>query len=328
MTIAYETGTATGWQAVLSAMKTFLTSHADLVAAGQQWTAVNDTTEDGDRVLYMQAPGNGLNNVHLGFRETTNTTTYFNIMLCGFTGYNAGVTWYNQPGKQPDSASILLYESDPHNYWFIADGQRFYGMVKSGATYQPFYVGFLMPYGDPAAYPYPLFIGGASGDPATDPATYTTNRHAFWLSCGTDGTAPYTSYNCSGWVWTPGSDQPVQMLTRDPGGVSGADSGGDATMWPYGAGATTASQYSYGTGWLRWMRQNPDGTYNLFPTFIYDTRAGQRMALGELVGGFALGGDNVTPESIYSPAGNADQYLITQSQNNTGNDYVFAFKLP
>lgn len=167
--MAWVSGTCTGHLELLDALKTFLTSNAGLVAAGQAWVLMRDVIEDEYRTLYFKGTGlAGEDEIYIGLQEYKSTTNdVYNWVLNGFTGYIENLTFWNQPGAMLKNSSgynvTLTLSNTEIKYWLIANGRRVIIVCRVNAVYVAAYLGLFLPASRPDQYPYPLFIGGNCG---------------------------------------------------------------------------------------------------------------------------------------------------------------------
>lgn len=182
--MAYEIGTATDYKDLLDRLRLFATDSSraidsagmgidelDPMNAEDVWTVKRWNT-NWDALngyeLILSGPGvTGSDNIYVGIQTYySDVTGYYNWMVCGMTGFTSGATLLNQPGIR--GADYIYF---PHvflnntsmKYWFVGNGRRLAGVVKvAGTYYATFYLGYFLPYGTPAEYPYPLMIGGSA----------------------------------------------------------------------------------------------------------------------------------------------------------------------
>lgn len=156
--MAVETGTATDYLDLAAKLKTFLTTNADLVAAGREWTCLRD---DGIDMIFQGVGLSGTEEIFVGFEYYADAgSDLYSWSLAGLTGYVAGNNFDNQPGRETAKDDYLPLWTQPIPYWFIANGQRFIVIANVSSTYQSMYLGKFLPYATPGQYPYPLFCGG------------------------------------------------------------------------------------------------------------------------------------------------------------------------
>jgi hypothetical protein len=162
----YTTGTCVGQSELLDALKVFLTTNTALVEASQNWALVEDIAspaDGGGREVYFKGQGySGDESIQIGFKmydDGVTATDAHNIAVAGFTGHRVGVDFIYQPGY---GAVYLTLTNQTMTYWFFANGRRVILVVRVGGVYVTAYAGLFLPYANPSAYPYPLFIGGNS----------------------------------------------------------------------------------------------------------------------------------------------------------------------
>lgn len=192
-----------------------------------------------------KAPGNdGQQSIYVGMQSYVDAASdVYNLRCGGFTGFDAGLPFFAQPGGLPyalpntfgNPGLGLWTNSIP--YWFVADGRRVVVIAKVSTVYQAAYLGFFEPYVDPGAYPYPLVVGGTVVDGVRWSNT-TQNNSCFAIP-------QYTYGTYSG-----------QLYVRKPdGGWQPFYSNTEPSVWPY-------------VGGFSQLRQNLDGSYPLLPVTL------------------------------------------------------------
>jgi hypothetical protein len=158
------TGTATNAEDLYAKLRAFLKTDATLVATGQQWTEVWDNGGGATGEFVLRGPGaSGSDQIYVGFRLNQSVTedSYY-CSLRGMTGVlPASPSVEDHINVQPYE-SIFFLDAAPMTYWFIANGRRFIVIVKITTIYEMAYAGFILPYGLPNEYPYPLMVGGSA----------------------------------------------------------------------------------------------------------------------------------------------------------------------
>jgi hypothetical protein len=161
---AYTNGTATDYKNLLSLLRTFLTTHTDLVNASpsQAWTEMRWDASD-EYELILKGPGlSGGDEIYVGIQTFSNAgQDYYDWVLQGYTGWIDGVGFQSQPGAIPSWEPCMALSDGSLPYWFVADGRRFIVVTRVSSIYQACYLGFLLPYGLPSQLPYPLVVGGS-----------------------------------------------------------------------------------------------------------------------------------------------------------------------
>lgn len=326
--MSYTSGTAADPHSLFNALVTFLTTDATLTAAGQNWTLLRrDTFTYNAQRDYAELKGPGLAGadsiyVQLTYFQDPANDTYC-ITVQGSQGYLSSVS-VGDPGNQPNSCVIgggqwaahffnmpLYNNSTP--YWFIANGRRFIVAAKVGSYWSSLYAGFILPYGTPSQYPYPLYIAANSCDGArySDPGQYVSNS-GFWYS-----------YRPGGAVLKPdGNWFMMGAYSSDQGGVLGYNYG---HFWPWWRNPQQTNFGGvYGTDKLV---PAPDGSYPLLPAIMFGHGGNAALStmLGELDGVFMTTGFGAAAADTFTVG--SDTYLLIQrALQNSPSDFV-AIKL-
>jgi len=255
-----------------------------------------------------RAPGNdAASQVYVGlFRFSDVTGDYDNLRLLGSTGYDPAQKWSAQPGAVPAGGPVMPgLRTGSMPFWLVANGRRFVAVVKCSTAYESMYAGLIVPYPNPAQYPYPLAIGGTMAWHGSDPASNSTN----WR------------WSYQGWehgAFCKGGDQPY--LTLDSSCqlrlrlIDGTWRGfGAIAAMP----ALISPSWTMGTD----LRAGLDGSYPLFPYLLCDAN----NSYGELDGvAWVSGFGNVVENTV---AQNRIPWLVVQNAfRNTKVDF-FVLKL-
>lgn len=132
------------------------------------WTAERyDNTPGSDYELIASSAGyTTTDDIYVGL-QTYDTGSLYGFRVNGFSGYNAGAPFLEQPGAVAGDA----YPWDHHfvpttdsalTYWFFMSPNRIMGTFLSGAVYSSFYTGWLVPYASPSQWNYPMCVGSCS----------------------------------------------------------------------------------------------------------------------------------------------------------------------
>lgn len=253
--MATETGTATDYKDLLQKLKLFLTgqSVSPIGSNGLNWVVEEersastspqtDITSNGVDSLIETAANNNQNHDQIIFRGTggtspekeiyfaiqtlgLSTTGYYNWQIRGLTGFATSSPQYvklaDQPGLSPPC--YILLQNTTMTYWFIANNRRVMGCVKTGSSYQLFYIGFLNPYATDAEYPYPMCVFGTS-DVESDLFSSTVTRVSSFVHPGSSSNSrdslpttgvPFPSDRGNGYVrFVDGFWWPVKNFSGD-----------------------------------------------------------------------------------------------------------------
>ena len=109
-----------------------------------------------------KAPGNDdASGIYVGVLRFTDVgADYDNLRLGGFTGFDIGQAFADQPGAVTRPVLPLLRVGSMP-YWFVANGRRVVIIAKVSTTYESAYLGFIDTYANPNQFAYPLAVGGS-----------------------------------------------------------------------------------------------------------------------------------------------------------------------
>jgi len=234
------------------------------------------------------------------------------IFVSMWTGYDEDADWYNlgfqgatgfetldavqyQPNDSSDVSMSAWQFQIP--YWIIADGRRFILNWKISTNYFSGYFGFILPYGTPTEYPYPLYICGTYTSLAIRWSSESHNHRSFF--------DPYAGY-----LYTiEGTWLLVQNKTSSGGNESTRS---ETNVWPY------TEDYMIN------VRQSPGDVYPMLPMVIHTDKNGGNV-YGELAGTFWCPGfANASENTIVV---NSVDYLVIQDVYRTSNQDYFALKM-
>lgn len=212
-------GTVTNWSDLLTALHAFITGTP--ATPGCDWTeamvkrdCINPTASGCKEVVYQNTGLSDDTTITIGIREYSGslrqgwTLNVYPVWLTGqdwngnssSTLFDVYSTTYN--GYMEHPCVPLL--PDNMSYWFTSNKQRIMGIIKTGSTYQTFYLGFGIPMGPPTAYPMPLAAIG-SGYNCID-VTDVTDVHRFSIAPWLARTDYYsTNYRFGAMIVTPSS---------------------------------------------------------------------------------------------------------------------------
>ena len=293
--MAYSTGTASNHDDLLDRLRTFLTTAGP---GGAGWTELQYEGGNPKRMLFM-APGlSGTEEIFVGFRkyEDLPGDTY------GFYGwmaraYDPLLDMQSQPGDSGNRFHPTWDTSIP--YWFMGNGQRVIIVTKIATTYWASYLGKILQYGTPSEYGTPFYLGM----PFTGPVRYSTiseNVRNFF-----DPSGGLLCLPNGGWY-------SVSNFYESSGEAARSD-----LIWchPYtDENVTTRNRW-------RELRENPDGTYQLFPITLYGDTPNYD-SYGELDGAYAISGFSAASEDTVTAGGVS--HLLVQNGFRTARYYFAA----
>lgn len=316
--MAFTTGTATDYVDLLDKLRLYL------VAQGwtqQAWTP--GTISGGGGKLNVRGPGAGVDRqVFIEIRTESNlTNAFYGWKLRGATGFDAGAAEAGQPGSQGAPSYFNLWQN-AITYWFYVNDRRFIVVAKMGSVYCSMHCGFFLPWADPSAYPFPLYIGGTFGQLDAYNVGNSANRFfadpGGWVSGSTPG--------AGAWVRSPGGQwRPVtnhRPSTENDFMVQGTTTSAMCFIFPFSVGEQHSQSYGpvYNGGgspqmWDNVVRTRQNETC-LFPLSIHSS---VEPPFGALDGVYVLPGIGVaTEQAIVSGGRNfkAFQNIFRSSPND------------
>ena len=282
--MAYVNGTAADHNGLVAELINFLTTDSGLSSEGNLWTKPW-ASSDGSQFV-MQASGvDGSVPVFVGFRTAFDATTQsFILYMRGMTGIDSGATDYSQHANPSAEVAICL-DSNPIEYWIMANNRRVILVAKISTVYESFYAGFFLPYALPTTYAYPYYIAGTRG--AVAPLTPN------WRSSDTNHTCMIRPTEGQGAGYGNASTPSAYMMLPDGSWQFFSDTGNAALLGnscqmtpPNGGqgGPLSENLYAYfngnnqgimGAPFYSQVAPNLDGGFTLFPlTIVSATPAG------------------------------------------------------
>jgi hypothetical protein len=300
--MAVEIGTASNYLDLLEKFRVFITGAS---MGSQAWTQLAyDTQPDNvGKDLYLRGPGlSGNDQIFVQLRTVfSSLNDRYNLQINGATGFNAGLVpkYQNQPGHDAGELNMLLW-NQAIPYWFVANGRRFIIVAKVSTTYQSMYGGFILPYGLPSEYPYPLMIGAMSVGQRRWSAT--DNEY-----CGFTNPA-----------------KTLRLRTHDGFWLPFANVGNDGSSTP----SPRYEQNVWPNRSFTNPRPSPDGVYtmNNFVLHSSEVNAGaSRNVFGEMQGIARISGFNNASENTQVVDGVT--WVVFQDGFRTGSGNYFALAL-
>lgn len=149
----------------------------DLTMQLAEWTEErNDVATETEVIL--RGDGSGSDNIYVGIRSFQDGgVSAYNWELAGFTGFDSGLDWENQPGIShgrydasntlTEGGAFVLLDNASLTFWIVHNGRRIMGVVKVGSTYESFYLGFINTFSTTSESVYPLLIAGSCSQKGT-----------------------------------------------------------------------------------------------------------------------------------------------------------------
>lgn len=224
------------------------------------------------------------------------TLPYFNWRLRGAIAFDDTEPFQNQPSTSPDTFYIV--DDGILTYWIIATGRYFIVITKIGTVYTSMMMGFMLPYGTPSEYGFPLVICG----------TVATGNFHFTLQDNRLRMFPNPGASAM-LLRTPGGDWDI-FTNFSNAGTNQFQATGKNLTTPWAGPFTTTTELM-----LDKIVEGIDGSYPLTPVVLVELEnvlgdANSSNAFGELDGVFHISGSNQTSENtlVIGP----DTYLVIQ----------------
>ncbi len=272
--MAYEIGTATDYKDLLAKLKTFVTTNAALVAAGQQWTVLRHLTPaDGEHELILRGRGlGGIDQIFVGIQTYSYPAgPHYSWRLNGYTGFDDAQSFFTQVGALPSAEDLpaIILRGGSINYWFVANGRRIIVITQAGTYFQQAYLGLALPFGPSTFNAYPLFIGGSTTQ-YKQPVGYTHAGYAdsFWNPrAGYNVTSVRAGmgnayFRCGGWY----SVNNLAAASQYDGQVTPSGGGRYLNTWPISRTTASGGESSV---YFTPYRENLDGSYPIFPIVLF-----------------------------------------------------------
>jgi len=288
---------------------------ANSLPAGQEWTELKYTpgvsqgagVNNGMNVdaapgatyaneLYLKGPGlAAADEIFVSMNTQYNEDSdWYNLSFQGATGFETLDAYNYQPSDSTNCAMAAWQFQIP--YWIVADGRRFILTWKISTNYMNGYFGFILPYGTPTEYPYPLYIAGC----------HTSNVR--WSSESHNHRSFFDPY--AGYIYTiEGTWLLIQNKVSSSGNESTRQ---ESNIWPF------TQNYAQN------IRQSPGDVYPMLPLVMHTEHNGGNV-YGELSGAFWCPGFANASENTIVVDG--IDYMVFQDVYRTSNQDYYALKL-
>lgn len=172
----YIEGNATNFSDLIDKIKLNLTEN--------NWVNLEDKTVLSKRQLYFK---NSITNKIIGFKESSSSPDYFNLILNSCESYSSSFDFFNQKKSIPSNPenSIILNAkmpvlsciNSPMPFWFFINDNRVVIVLRCNSSYNSAYLGKIEQYGSPMQYSNPIFVGGnASSYTMNNSSTSSSNE--------------------------------------------------------------------------------------------------------------------------------------------------------
>lgn len=308
--MAFSTGTASSPSNLLSLLKTFLEANNYVT---QIYTASDQ--------LIIKGIGGGSDSIYSGLRIFADAgANNYAFELQGLIGYNSGSLFHNQPGAVPDNYPAMALINSTMAYWFICNDRCYKIIVRvASGIYHSCYMGWMLPYGTPVQWPYPMVAAGSTFvdfvNNSSKPLVYSNSdgrTGSFWNPQNANNNKGQLCIRDAAGSWR----RPIHQLANQTGTAASTKCTG---VWPY----VEKLRDNY-NGILNMRNCLDDTTYTLNP--IIPVEGGANMNLyGEFQGVKHVSGFNQSAENIIQFGGN-DWLVVNDVFRNAGDSFA-AFEL-
>jgi hypothetical protein len=311
--MASISGTADGAEDLWGVLLGFIQQNGWVIVDRDAKQSDVQTALDCVQLKGEDASGQGAIYVHLIYQKKT-TDDIWSIQMEGSAGWLPGsdVTLFGQNPQNSykdvgTSTTVIVrtpLHRNPIQYWITASPRRFMGAFRHNDRWGALYCGFILPYGTPKQWPYPLWIAG--NNVTTDDYKTITNGCPWGASSVVSGML----YCPSGrWQSTPISAGPTNGR------------GYGIMMWPWTLSQSNARLPYY----KPIVDKSGVEQYALLNPIFYCANASEYGTFGEpdglcqVTGWGASGGDTLT-------AG-GQSWLMVQREMSTANQTAAAMIL-
>lgn len=224
--MAVLNGSANSVPEMVTAIVEFLTNPANF-DVGKAWTCLSPSSissiDDSSEII-LKGVGDGQDEIYVGMKIVT-STEQVNVLLNGFAGYDANLSWKEQPGAialpgvtgDAKLPMLALVNDNLMTYWVSANSSRFIIVVELSTQYESAYLGLMKPIAIENQYPYPLVVGGSAYDGIV--WTDTSPNHSAFTCPGT-GTYTSLAIRRPDGAWRYGKNQTLGDLCVWPTNVA------------------------------------------------------------------------------------------------------------
>ena len=317
--MAYASGTATDHVDLYNKLLDFLTSNADLVNAGEEWSVAWEHPDasypysagqaGSDTVL--RGPGAaGADEIYVGMRlDADAANDLFGMWFAGAQGVVASSVDYSDHVNSARPMHMPLFDQ-AMPYWFVANGRRFIVVVKISTTFAACYNGLFLPYATPTEYPYPMISSGCSGTARRWSDENAAHSH-FCMPWNSDPSNNYSGI-------TAAEDARTQVMSPSGEWVFFDNRRDGYAVFPWRGGNGSVD-------FVHSQRALFGGDHMLYPATLVSTGSRLRGTLGVFEGVFHVTGFGNAAENILTIGG--VDHLVVQNLFRTGFTDYWALRL-
>jgi len=133
----------------------------DIAASTALWEVLESDLVSSQQYVIMKGVGSGADEIFIGFRTQSDSSTYFNMEVSVFSGWVDGSSYDDQPGK---FSYYTCMSSVAFDFYMIFTGRHIKLIPIIGTIYEGAYAGWFLPNAAPSQFQYPAFVGGSTDD--------------------------------------------------------------------------------------------------------------------------------------------------------------------
>lgn len=327
--MSFTSGTATSHNDLLDKLRLYLVAEGWTELAWAAGATVADSS-----VLSIRGPGAGAGKqVFINIRTLASVTAgYYSWEMRGAVDYDGAALWGGQPSESPGWSFFNLWD-DAIDYWFYVNDRRFIVVAKVSTNYMSCHGGFILPWGTPADYPFPVMVGGDYFQQREWSFNNSARRHFLDPGGSSIGSGADFKTNMSvrsaGGVWYSVANQNQSSQTNNGQGAPNGSLRG--FLWPYtsgGSGGSIGLQH-YPLSWGGGLNAADAG--NAFESLVptqQDERPllptmiclADQAPLGVIDGAYMVGGTGLVTEQLIT-IGARNFRAFQNIQRNSPDDF-------
>lgn len=332
--MAYVTGTGTTIYDLIEAINTLATTG---LASGTNWALSRSISNVNGRKTecIWCGVGTGSDKIYVGARVYLNgevdTASAGKLQLNGFAGYDANLTFDEQPGGITKNAlnvnlpTLPMANNSAFTYWIMINTQRIIVVVKMSTQYESAYIGLFNPVSSERQYAYPMIVSGsACGSIDWSTASLGNGRGSMVLSTAV-GSSP-SAYTATYPTVSSDNNFSNTRIRRPDGTWRGVATYSASSPLPF----SQCNFFPYTSGNQKLIATyNPGQTttnedFLLFPIAIVENYPQGIIGILDDVT-FISGTRDIASEQVLLYSG--EQYIVFDTMSLRGTNTYFAVKL-
>jgi hypothetical protein len=147
------------------------------------------TTNPDTPETILKGIGGGTDEVFIGMKAVTNSSTYWNLSVNGLTGYVDSNAFEAQPGYS--ASPYVLLSSSSFVFWVFMTSRSIRIVANIGSIDEHACMGWMLPNQLPSQYNYPMLQAGSSSGSTTVLSDTGGNHTAWWSGLTSNSEAKF-----------------------------------------------------------------------------------------------------------------------------------------